>query len=182
MTEIEKYHQKYQQRRRKEIIEGLGSKCSKCGSTENLEIHHKEGRERFRDYIKNGYDLTKLDLLCLKCHKKAHFKYGKFKTIKTDEKTFEYITFIASRLNWKKTVLMRRLFKELFDVCSDLKKESANIFFDSHRGQLILTIFGDSYLEFGTIRSPNAEAEAKEKPIIRDLRKSKKFLKLGEET
>ena len=45
-----------------------GWKCSKCGSTDKIEVHHKT-YENHGDEIHNLGDLT---TLCEKCHKEAH--------------------------------------------------------------------------------------------------------------
>lgn len=47
-----------------------GWKCSKCGSTDKIEVHHKT-YENHGDEIHNLGDLT---TLCEKCHKEAHMQ------------------------------------------------------------------------------------------------------------
>lgn len=50
---------------RKLAIKHLGGKCAECGSTDHLEIHHKN-----KDWKSN--DLENLILLCSTCHRKTH--------------------------------------------------------------------------------------------------------------
>ena len=47
----------------------LGSKCSKCGSNQKLEVHHKNNLNRRLRRWKDYKDLSKLILLCSECHK-----------------------------------------------------------------------------------------------------------------
>lgn len=75
------YHRKYNKNRyrklRKEIIEYLGGKCVRCGSTENLEIDHKNPEEKsfnISDMITYPKEillpeLNKCQILCNECHK-----------------------------------------------------------------------------------------------------------------
>ena len=44
----------------------LGEKCETCGSTEYLEVHH-------RDRNRENNRLTNLQLLCRSCHRNLHF-------------------------------------------------------------------------------------------------------------
>lgn len=90
----------------------------------------------------------------------------RFKSIKIEEKSYDYLNFIADRLNQKKSVFLRRLLDELFDLFSEYRKGSCNIFFDSTRGQLILTVVGSSYIECGIRQAETAEQENKAEPVI----------------
>ena len=47
------------------LIRILGEKCRKCGSKENLVIHHKDGDQ-------NNNDIYNLTLLCNACHSIIH--------------------------------------------------------------------------------------------------------------
>lgn len=67
-------------RRKAELIEQLGSKCVKCGTTEDLEFDHKNGRDydpqklsysaRLARY-KREADRGEIRLLCGRCNKAA---------------------------------------------------------------------------------------------------------------
>jgi hypothetical protein len=64
-------------RKRKEILERDGNRCKWCGSSNNLQIHH-----RYYEKYPNGkkvkpwdYPNEALITLCDECHKKAHEKY-----------------------------------------------------------------------------------------------------------
>jgi hypothetical protein len=61
---------------RKLAIKHLGGKCAECGSTDHLEIRHKN-----KDWKSN--DLENLILLCSTCHRKTHqtirYKPGRIK-------------------------------------------------------------------------------------------------------
>jgi len=69
---IKRYH-----KRRQEIIDQLGGKCSGCGSFDNLEIHHKNRNEKsfpigekLHTMNKNelAQEIIKCILLCKNCH------------------------------------------------------------------------------------------------------------------
>lgn len=54
---------------KKEALERAAQKCERCGSPTNLHVHHK------KPVSKGGKDDQKnLQVLCQKCHKKAHKK------------------------------------------------------------------------------------------------------------
>ena len=62
-----------------EIIETLGGRCQSCGTTRNLEIHHKiplsiKGHQFVKRY-NSWNNLENLELLCKRCHKHKHKKY-----------------------------------------------------------------------------------------------------------
>lgn len=69
---LARYH-----RRRAQIIEQLGSKCNRCGSTDNLEIDHRDARKKGFDIGKRlagiaeaklVEEVKKCQLLCRTCH------------------------------------------------------------------------------------------------------------------
>lgn len=47
---------------RKMLLSLLGGKCSLCDSTENLELHHKDGN-------RSNNDVRNIQLLCRGCHR-----------------------------------------------------------------------------------------------------------------
>lgn len=53
---------KWAERHKEEIFEKLGKKCNKCGTTEDLTIHHKQ----YETGIEN------LEILCNKHHREFH--------------------------------------------------------------------------------------------------------------
>ena len=57
----------YQQTIREIAIKSLGGKCSKCGSTDNLQIHHKDNNLR-------NLKMSNLTLFCTPCHSIFHGK------------------------------------------------------------------------------------------------------------
>ena len=68
------------ERRYKEIVISLGSKCEQCGFDDlrALEIHHKNGRpknEQKRKIINKNYPLKRLQLLCSNCHQIIHHSH-----------------------------------------------------------------------------------------------------------
>ena len=94
----------------------------------------------------------------------------RFKSIKIDEKGYDYLSFIADRLNQKKSVFLRRLLDEVFEIMSTYRKGSAVLFYDGTGNQLILTSSGDSVLEFGIrpVEDPEiAKKEASTPPIVK---------------
>lgn len=62
-----------------EIIEALGSRCQSCGTTKNLEIHHKIPlsikRLQFVSRYNSWKNIENLQLLCKRCHKHKHRKH-----------------------------------------------------------------------------------------------------------
>ena len=85
----------------------------------------------------------------------------RFKSIKIDEKGYDYLSFIADRLNQKKSVFLRRLLDEVFEIMSTYRKGSAILFYDGTGNKLVLTSSGDSILEFG-VRPVNPETAKEE--------------------
>jgi 5-methylcytosine-specific restriction endonuclease McrA len=69
LTYAEQLSDKRWFKRREEIFRAKGRVCSKCGSKDNLQIHHIQ-------YLPNKlaweYKNKYLIVLCEKCHKKAH--------------------------------------------------------------------------------------------------------------
>ena len=49
------------------LLELLGNKCSSCGATDNLELHHIDNNR-----LNNSLDNIKL--VCKECHKNIHSK------------------------------------------------------------------------------------------------------------
>lgn len=69
------YMRQYRQERRRRAVELLGSKCSRCGSTDRLEIDHVDPEKK--TFPLSGFhkswaaileELTKCQLLCQSCH------------------------------------------------------------------------------------------------------------------
>jgi len=63
---------------RKQVLARDNFKCTKCGSTEKLEIHHKRS--------KGGNGLDNLETLCQKCHEETP-TYGWKKLLLNGKKT-----------------------------------------------------------------------------------------------
>lgn len=69
------------QKKKGEIIDGLGGECQECGKTDYLELHHIEGHgksyrsgaARLRDWRIQAAR-NNLIVLCYDCHKKVTFK------------------------------------------------------------------------------------------------------------
>jgi len=71
-------HASWAQRKREDLIEKLGGKCVKCGTREDLEIDHINGRDwNPREYSQKGrvirycreFVLGLLQVLCGTCNK-----------------------------------------------------------------------------------------------------------------
>jgi len=77
-----------------------------------------------------------------------------FKTVKLEEESFSQLSFICDRLGKKKSVFMRELLEQLFDIFSDLKPKTANIFYLPTGNKLIINAVGQSYLVTGTFPMP----------------------------
>ena len=103
----------------------------------------------------------------------------RFKSIKIDENGYDYLSFIADRLNQKKSVFLRRLLDEVFEIMSTYRKGSAVLFYDGTMNQLILTSSGDSILEFGVrpVDPETAKKEAETPPIEIRIEKEEKKVK-----
>jgi 5-methylcytosine-specific restriction endonuclease McrA len=52
---------------RRIAFEAYGEACQRCGSTRNVDVHHK-------DENRHNSDLSNLEVLCRSCHSKAHGK------------------------------------------------------------------------------------------------------------
>jgi len=55
-------------RKRYAVLQRDGFRCVRCGSKNNLQVHHKTYRNIFNE------PLSDLITLCKKCHKKQHGK------------------------------------------------------------------------------------------------------------
>jgi len=72
------YSQQYYHTRRNNIIQDLGGRCVRCGSSENLEIDHCDPTKKhfnIGDLLNHSKEevereLTKCQLLCHNCHRK----------------------------------------------------------------------------------------------------------------
>lgn len=70
------YSRNYYHVRRNELVQKLGGKCVKCGSTENLEFDHINANDKDfdigkllnRSKQKTDIELQKCQLLCRNCH------------------------------------------------------------------------------------------------------------------
>ena len=75
----------YVQRKREEVIKKLGGKC-KCGQDDIrvLEINHKKVKTKTgrRDWMKKGFDLRKVEVLCANCHAIEHYEFHRVNTKK----------------------------------------------------------------------------------------------------
>ena len=91
-----------------------------------------------------------------------------FRTIKLEELSFSQLSFICDRLGKKKSVFMKELLEQLFDIFSDLKPNSANIFYLGSGNQLIINAVGQSYLVTGSFQKP---ANAPDSEIDYEVRK-----------
>lgn len=56
--------------KRKEALEEAGNKCSICGSTDHLQVHHLSYEEL------EGKDISQVRVLCKSCHEKVHASGG----------------------------------------------------------------------------------------------------------
>ncbi len=65
----EQLNTKQWEQKRKEVFKVKGKKCSKCGSTKSLQIHHTQ-------YLPNKYaweyKMKYYVVLCERCHKRQH--------------------------------------------------------------------------------------------------------------
>jgi 5-methylcytosine-specific restriction endonuclease McrA len=74
-NDIQEYRKEFNElerfgRRREEILNRDGNKCTLCLSENNLVIHHKDGEGRKTKKPNN--ELTNLITLCKSCHMKVH--------------------------------------------------------------------------------------------------------------
>ena len=61
----------------KTIYKKFNYRCKTCGSTKNLQIHHKDGKGSNVLINKRNNNIGNLELLCIKCHGKLHGKQSK---------------------------------------------------------------------------------------------------------
>lgn len=82
------YHKRRRERNRREYIEKRGGCCEDCFCTISLQFHHRDPETKFTHRIFNyskeriEIELSKCDLLCITCHRKAHKKINKEKRIR----------------------------------------------------------------------------------------------------
>ena len=80
--EKREYQRNWMKKRRENLINNLGNKCSICESQDRLEFHHKDPSiKSFSINSKLSYnekeleeELNKCELLCFECHKKKHIR------------------------------------------------------------------------------------------------------------
>lgn len=78
------YFPKWYAEFRDTVLSGFGGKCLRCGSTENLHIHHKKfnGKQHrdelggsyqaLKDFVDRGFPEDEAELLCNCCHVEVH--------------------------------------------------------------------------------------------------------------
>lgn len=71
---------------RREVLEKDGNKCQCCGSTKDLDAHHKNGYSWCKE---QRYDVNNGAALCYSCHCDFHEKYGR--EMNTEEQYNEWI-------------------------------------------------------------------------------------------
>lgn len=91
------YITEYRNNLKKKAIDFLGGQCAICGSTEQLEIDHKNREDKSfalsrnwtRAWYKTVAELTKCQLLCVSCHMKKSIKES---TIRECGTVSKYVT------------------------------------------------------------------------------------------
>lgn len=63
---------------KKVMIDKFGYKCMLCGSTENIQIHHKDGKGSTVPRHRRNNNIDNLMLVCNSCHQKHFRKPRKF--------------------------------------------------------------------------------------------------------
>ena len=93
-----------------------------------------------------------------------------FRTVNLEEQSFSELSFICDRLSLdtKKSVFLKKLIHECFEIMSTYRENSAVLLFDGTLHKLILTSSGDSILEFGirNVEPETAEIEKNAEVII----------------
>ena len=93
-----------------------------------------------------------------------------FRTVNLEERSFSELQFIVDRMymSTKKSVFLKKLIHEIFEIMSTYRKGSAVLFFDVAGNKLILTSSGDSIIEFGVrpVDPETAKKEAEAPPIV----------------
>jgi hypothetical protein len=77
---MREYMRKYSMKRRDKVIKLLGGQCTKCGSTEDLQVHHVDPSTKeftlasrwHRKWVEIEAELPKCILLCENCHRDIH--------------------------------------------------------------------------------------------------------------
>lgn len=78
-AEQREYQRQWRAARRQEALDNRGNACQKCGSSDDLEFHHRDKTKKVchkvyswrKDRI--AAELAKCDLLCQKCHLRETF-------------------------------------------------------------------------------------------------------------
>ena len=104
-------------------------------------------------------------------------KNKRFRTVNLEECSFSELSFICDRLSLdtKKSVFLKKLIHECFEIMSTYRENSAVLLFDGTMNKLILTSSGDSVLECGIrpVEPITAEIEKNAKPIIKIIPEKK---------
>jgi 5-methylcytosine-specific restriction endonuclease McrA len=58
---------------RRAALQRYGYRCALCGTTRNLQVHHKRARSKFgKKESGQAHDLENLEVLCARCHHDEH--------------------------------------------------------------------------------------------------------------
>ena len=93
------------------LLQLLGNKCEKCGSTKALHIHHK-------DENRENNDLKNIQLFCASCHKNEHPKKSSLTGMKNftqsvSDDMCDWLEARAKEYSWnKKQDLVRQILRE----------------------------------------------------------------------
>ncbi len=92
-----------------------------------------------------------------------------YKSINVSERGFSQLEFICDRLGKSKSQFMSELLEQVFDIFSDLKPKTTNIYYLATGNNLIINAVGQSYLITGTrpVCEEIREREAKAPAIVK---------------
>ena len=100
-----------------------------------------------------------------------------FRTVNLEERSFSELSYICDRLSLdtKKSVLLKKLIHEVFEIMSTYRENSAVLLFDGTMHKLILTSSGDSVLECGirNVEPEIAEIEKNAEVIVKIIPEKK---------
>ena len=98
--------------------------CQRCGSKENIEVHHLNG---YNWYIKGRTDVTNGVCLCKDCHKNFHSLYG-YKDC-TIEQYMEWMNITKLDLD---NMMFKSTTRQIYSYEEDMVYSSANEFMIAH--------------------------------------------------
>lgn len=134
---------------RREVLRRDGNKCQCCGSTEDLDVHHKNGYSWCKE---QRYDVKNGATLCYSCHCDFHDKYGH--EMNTEEQYNEWINTvnpqdITRKNRTEQRKVERKIYcyeeSQIYDSVNDFKSSKGLSMYDSSVSKACNHILKDAH-------------------------------------